>query len=122
MLPATTATAAAPEPKHVLFVSEPLDSRIFQDGHDLGAPPINIDIPVGQKIVIEVRREGYRTQLVPLDGIEKKVKINLVRLPVAAGKRPGSSRPAAPADPAAAKPQPPPPSLGGGEIVNPWAK
>src|SRR5882724_841010 len=79
------AAPAAPEPRHILFASEPLDSRILQDGRDLGAPPINVDVPVGQKVTVEVRREGYRTQLVTLDGVEKKVKINLARLPAAGG-------------------------------------
>jgi serine/threonine-protein kinase len=125
-LPATAPPAAtppaAPEPKHVLFASEPLDSRVFHDGQDLGAPPITIDVPAGQKVTVEVRREGYKTQLVTLDGSEKKVKTNLVRLPAPGGKRPGGARP--PAGEPAPKPNPgqPPPSIGGGEIVNPWAK
>jgi len=108
---------AAREPTRVLFASEPLDSHVFQDGRDLGASPITIDVPPGQKITIEVRREAYKPQTVVLDGVEKKVKINLVRLPIAGGKRP--PRPPAEAQKPAA---PPPPSLGGGEIVNPWAK
>jgi hypothetical protein len=121
---ATSPPPAAPEPKHVLFASEPLDARIFQDGHDIGAPPITIDVPVGQKVTLEVRRDGFKNQLVTLDGSEKKVKINLVRVPTVGGKRPAPpSRPSPGADPGGAKtPQPAPPALGGGEIVNPWAK
>jgi hypothetical protein len=108
----------------VLFASEPLDSHIFHDGQDLGAPPITIDVPAGQKVTVEVRREGYKTQLVTLDGSQNKVKTNLVRMPVVGGgKRPGGARP--PAGETAA-PKPPagqsPPTIGGGEIVNPWAK
>jgi serine/threonine-protein kinase len=124
--PATPAAApapAAPEPKHVLFASEPLDSHVFHDGQDLGAPPITIDVPAGQKVTVEVRRDGYKTQLVTLDGSQNKVKTNLVRMPVVGGKRPGGTRP--PAGETAA-PKPPagqsPPTIGGGEIVNPWAK
>ena len=114
--------APAPEPRHVLFASEPLDSRVFQDGQDLGAPPITIDVPVGQKVTVEVRREGYKNQLVSLDGSEKKVKINLVRVAGAGGRRPAPAR--SPAGESATKtpPSQPPPALGGGEIVNPWAK
>jgi serine/threonine-protein kinase len=125
--PATTQPAApppaAPEPKHVLFASEPLDSHVFQNGQDLGAPPITIDVPAGQKVTVEVRREGYKTQLVTLDGSEKKVKTNLVRAPAPGGKRPGAAHPAA-GEPAAPKPPsgPSQPAIGGGEIVNPWAK
>jgi hypothetical protein len=92
---------------------------VFQDGQDLGAQPLTVDVPVGQKITVEVRRDGFKPQTVTLDGSEKKVKIKLVKLP-------GVGRPAAAKPPAATdanKPPPsPPPSLGGGEIVNPWAK
>ena len=111
----------APETRHVLFASEPLDSHVFQDGQDLGAPPITIDVPVGRKVTVEVRREGYKNQLVYLDGSEKKVKINLVRIAGAGGRRPGRPPAGEPATSKAPAGQPPP-SLGGGEIVNPWAK
>jgi serine/threonine-protein kinase len=121
--PPATAAPAAPEPKHVLFASEPLDSHVFHDGQDLGASPVTIDVPAGQKVTVEVRREGYKPQLVTLDGSEKKVKTNLVRVPVAPGpKKQGGARPGAESGPAKAPPGQPPPALGGGEIVNPWAK
>jgi hypothetical protein len=59
-----------------------------------------------------------------VDGAQSKLKIKLVgAAPVAHGAaKPGAGKPAAP-DPGATKPAPAaPPSLGGGEIVNPWAK
>jgi serine/threonine-protein kinase len=121
--PAPPATPAVPEAKHVLFASEPLDAHVFQNGSDLGATPVTVDVPVGQKVTIEVRREGYKTQLVTLDGAQAKVKTNLVRAPMPGGKHPGA-RPAG-GEAATQKPpaaQTPAPSLGGGEIVNPWAK
>jgi serine/threonine-protein kinase len=114
---------AVPEPRHVLFASEPLDARIFQDGRDIGAPPVTIDVPVGQKVTVEVRRDGFKPQVVVLDGVEKKVKINLARLPVAGVRRPGPAARPPGAEPVNPKPQAPAaPALGGGEIVNPWAK
>jgi len=115
--PAPAAPPPAPEPSHVLFVSDPLDAHVFQDGQDLGAAPLTIDVPQGKKIMVEVRREGYKPETVSLDGSEKKMKVKLTRLvtarPAAAVKRP---------PPEAAPKPPPPPALGGGEIVNPWAK
>ncbi|MET0594275.1 MAG: protein kinase, partial [Polyangiaceae bacterium] len=57
----------APPPveiKHVLFASEPLDSHVFQNGQDLGATPLTVDVPVGQKVAVEVRRDGYKPQTV----------------------------------------------------------
>jgi len=80
-------------------------------------------VPVGQKLNIEVRRDGFRTQTMVVDGVQAKVKVKLVGSPPAShggGKPAGGGKPPAP-DPG--KPAPPaPPSIGGGEIVNPWAK
>src|SRR5207248_1397511 len=45
----TPPAPAAPEAKHVLFASEPLDAHVFQNRQDLGATPVNIDVPVRQK-------------------------------------------------------------------------
>jgi hypothetical protein len=95
---------------------------VFQDGQDLGAPPITIDVPVGQKVTVEVRREGYKNQSVSLDGSEKKVKINLVRVAGAGGRRPAPVRSPAGESATPKTPASQPPALGGGEIVNPWAK
>jgi serine/threonine-protein kinase len=117
------APAAVPEAKHVLFASEPLDAHVFQNGQDLGATPVTIEVPVGTKVTVEVKREGYKPQYVTLDGAQLKVKTMLARL-AGGGRRP-AGHPAG-AEPAGAPKSPPaqspPPSLGGGEIVNPWAK
>jgi serine/threonine-protein kinase len=128
-IPPPAAPAATPSPaaaplvaanvRHVLFASEPLDSHVFQNGQDLGPQPLTVDVPTGEKVVVEVRRDGFRPQKVTLDGSDAKVKVRLVRLP---NGRPLGSRP-----PSAAEAKPAPaggsaPSLGGGDIVNPWAK
>jgi serine/threonine-protein kinase len=108
--------APAPEIKHVLFASEPLDSHVFQNGHDLGAPPLTVDVPQGQKVSVEVRREGYKSQTLTLDGSEAKMKVKLEK--VAAAPRPAPPR--RPSEPQ--RPATPSSTIGGGEIVNPWAK
>jgi serine/threonine-protein kinase len=110
--------AAPPiEVKRVLFASEPLDSHVFQNGQDLGAPPLTVDVPSGQKVTVEVRREGFKPQTLTIDGSEAKMKVKLDKL--AAAPRPGPPR-----RPSEATPRPASPSstIGGGEIVNPWAK
>jgi serine/threonine-protein kinase len=113
------APAAPPvEVKHVLFASEPLDSHVFQNGQDLGAPPLSVEVPSGQKVVVEVRREGFKSQTLTLDGNQPKMKVKLDKLPAA-------SRPAPPRRPVENTPRPANPAstgIGGGEIVNPWAK
>ena len=60
----------------VLFAAEPLDARVFQGETDLGHPPITIDVPTGGEVVLEVRRAGYRTRAITLDGTEKKCRSN----------------------------------------------
>ncbi|HKQ70598.1 MAG TPA: serine/threonine-protein kinase [Polyangiaceae bacterium] len=118
--PAALAASAKPvETRHVLFAADPMDSHIFQDGQDLGSPPVTVDVPVGTKVLVEVRREGYRAQSMTIDGSEKKRSVKLVAAPVGRGRP--SSRPTS-AEPAAKPQAPAAPALGGGEIVNPWAK
>ena len=117
--PAVTAPAA-PQPNHVLFGVEPFDAHVFVGTEDLGVQPLTVDVPAGQKVTVEVRRDGFRPQQLTIDGSEKKVKLRLVKVP---GARPAAPAPAKPAaEVAAPKPPPAPPALGGGEIVNPWAK
>jgi serine/threonine-protein kinase len=108
----------AVEIKHVLFASEPLDSHVFQNGQDLGATPLNVDVPSGQKVVVEVRREGFKPQTLTLDGTQPKMKVKLDKL--AAAPRPAPAR--RPSEPAPRPANPSSTGLGGGEIVNPWAK
>jgi eukaryotic-like serine/threonine-protein kinase len=111
-----TPLPAPVEIKHVLFAAEPLDSHVYQDGQDLGAPPLTVDVPKGQKVTVEVRHDGFRSQTLSVDGAEAKMKVKLEKLPApraAPAKRsPEAPRPATPSST----------SLGGGEIVNPWAK
>jgi eukaryotic-like serine/threonine-protein kinase len=120
--PTPPVTAAKVDAKHVLVAADPLDAHVFLDGQDLGTPPLNLDVPVGQKLNIEVRRDGFRTQTFVVDGAQSKLKVKLVgAAPMAhGGGKPAAGKP--PPDPGS-KPAPAaPPSLGGGEIVNPWAK
>ena len=111
--------APAPvEVKHVLFASEPLDSHVFHNGQDLGATPLTVDVPKGQKVTVEVRREGFKPQTLTLDGSEAKMKVKLDKM--AAAPRPAPAR--RPSESAPRPANPSPTTLGGGEIVNPWAK
>jgi serine/threonine-protein kinase len=117
--PPPAATPAPLEVKHVLFASEPLDSHVFQNGQDLGATPLTVDVPIGQKVQVEVRRDGFKSQTLTLDGTQPKMKVKLEK--VAAAPRPAPPR----RTPTETAPRPASPSstgIGGGEIVNPWAK
>jgi serine/threonine-protein kinase len=94
----------------VLFAAEPLDAHVLRGGVDLGSTPVTIEIPRGQRVTIEVRRPGYVSQAVDLDGSQKRVSLKLAPMPDlrprvrvrSPGRKPSSNA-----------------SRGG--IVNPWA-
>ena len=63
--------------EQVVFSVEPLDAHVWQGGVDLGAGPFLFHVSDRHPLVLEVRREGYKTQLVTLDGREKRLGIKL---------------------------------------------
>lgn len=119
LAPAAAPVTPVADVKHVLFACDPMDAHVFQDGQDLGSPPLTIDVPAGHPVTVEVRREGFKSKTLTVDGTEKKMKIRL-----AAGGHGSHATPASgkPDTPPGAPGKPAAPSLGGGEIVNPWAK
>ena len=76
--PTPPATAPKVEAKHVLVATDPLDAHVFQDGQDLGSGPLDVDVPVGQELKIEVRRDGYEPQTWWSTARRPKVKVKLV--------------------------------------------
>ncbi|MFZ5897186.1 MAG: serine/threonine-protein kinase [Myxococcota bacterium] len=115
---APSAVAAAPSVKSVALAVEPLDAHVFRGSSDLGPSPVMIDVPIGGHVDLEIRRAGYKPGKVTLDGSEARKIVSLDRIPgrtaprsVAAAKTEKSTAPA----PAKKRP-----SVGGGDIVNPW--
>jgi serine/threonine-protein kinase len=130
--PETTAKAPAPQPqaaasKDVAIAIEPIDAHVWLGDKDLGASPVFVEVKDGQTLAVEVRREGFKSQTLVLDGKEPKRSVKLERQP---GAKLGRPVPKGVADPTpVATPQPTPqpqpkpkskPAMGGGEIVNPW--
>jgi serine/threonine-protein kinase len=113
---AQAAAPAAPRGKEVVVAVDPLDAHVFRGETDLGMSPIRIEVPEGQTVELEVRYAGYKSQVIRLDGSEGRRTVQLERV---AG-RPSANR--APAKAPAAAPPPKKPSIGGGEIVNPWGR
>jgi serine/threonine-protein kinase len=64
--------------EQVLFSVEPLDAHVFRGALDLGTGPFLFQIPGGRPLALEIRRDGYRTRRVNLDGSEKRLGIKLV--------------------------------------------
>jgi len=105
--------------RQVTITSEPMDAHIVLDGKDLGEQPISVDVPEGKNVEVLIVREGYKNARLVLDGSEGKqsIKLEKAQAPVRPTK-PG--KPATPAPkPAATKKRP---SLGSGEIIDPWSK
>jgi eukaryotic-like serine/threonine-protein kinase len=63
--------------EQVVFSVEPLDAHVFQTGVDLGRGPFLFQVPRGGPIVLEVRRDGYKTVRVTLDGTQKRLGLKL---------------------------------------------
>jgi tRNA A-37 threonylcarbamoyl transferase component Bud32 len=107
--PVPSTAVASPDVTQVLFAAEPLDAHVLRNGVDLGSTPLTIDVPKGEHVKLEVRRVGFVSRAVELDGSEKRITLKLGALPdlrprtVSRPKRSKSSSPHA------------------GEIVNPWA-
>ncbi len=125
--PVAAPTPSAAEPaapavaKHQVAIAiEPSDAHAFLGDKDLGASPVLLDIDDGSKMSVELRRDGYKSATLDLDGSQPRVLKKLTRLPGAVAARPA---PAAKPEPKPKpKPKPKPqPAIGGGEIVNPWA-
>ena len=121
--PPPSATApAAPATTTVAMEVDPDDADVFLNGASLGTSPVAIQVPDGKSVDVEVRRAGYVTREITVDGTQKKLKVKLDKAPGAVvALHPHAPRPAAPKPAAEETPKPKPrPSLGGSEIVNPW--
>ena len=119
--PAPLAATAAPAPvaaKQVMLAAEPIDAHVFQGTEDLGQSPVAISVAEGKSVDLEIRRDGYKSEKVTLDGTKTREIVKLDKVPRAGGVyRPP---PAKKAEPAAATPKKPKSAIGGSEIVNPW--
>jgi serine/threonine-protein kinase len=106
--------------KQVTIATEPLDAQIFMDGKSLGQAPVNVEVPEGKQIELQIVREGYKNARVVLDGSEGTQAIKLERVaPTVKPGKPGKPQPTAAPKPSATKKRS---TLGGGEIIDPWSK
>ncbi len=110
------AAPAAPAKRQVVLAVQPLDAHVYRGEEDLGVSPVVVEVAEGEKFEVLVRRRGYKEQALTLDASEPKrsVKLSLDHTSTAV-RPPQPTPPATPPKPVKKKP-----SLGGGEIVNPW--
>ncbi len=69
----------APVLKPVKLTVFPNDAHIFKGNQDLGAKQVNIEVEEGSVVEIEIRREGFKTQKLQLDGSKAAVSVRLER-------------------------------------------
>ncbi len=117
LAPASTPFAPAAASKQVMLAAVPIDAHVYRDSEDLGQSPVLVTVEEGRPVEFEIRREGYKTDKIKLDGSTTREVVKLDKLTRAA---------AVPHPPIAKKPEPSTPtkkpksSLGGNDIVNPW--
>ncbi|MCS6900480.1 MAG: serine/threonine-protein kinase [Myxococcales bacterium] len=116
--PLPTVTVAPTGTMHEVLVAVlPLDAEVFLGDKNLGKPPVKVQVPEGKTVSLELRRAGYATKSVELDGKSEKLSFTLEKIRPAsvnlgpAKGRTGSGKPTGPSRPS-----------GGSDIVDPWAK
>jgi serine/threonine-protein kinase len=119
--PMPTAPEARPGPvlRQVLIATEPV-AQIFRGKDDLGMSPVSVEVPAGQTVELSIRAEGFKDARVILD--DSSEPRQSIRLEKAAGAAPKSRPKPAAAPKPAPKPPAKRPSVGGGEIIDPWSK
>jgi serine/threonine protein kinase len=85
---AARTTAVAPKKFEVHFVLSPIDSHLFRGEEDLGPMPVSVMVEEGSPATLTVRRKGYTTRKMVVDGSETRVVVGLLRAepPPAVGK------------------------------------
>jgi tRNA A-37 threonylcarbamoyl transferase component Bud32 len=110
-------TRPGPLMRQVLIATEPV-ANVYRGTEDLGMSPVSVDLTDGQSVELSIRAEGYKDARVIIDGTSESRQS--IRLEKVAGPAP-KSRPK-PAAAVTAKPAGKRPSIGGGEIIDPWSK
>ncbi len=120
----------APKVNSVALVMSPLDAKVFKDGEDLGSMPVTVDVPDGEVVTVEIKRNGYFTRKVKLDGKKTKKLVRLAPIPgsrAAAGAKERSAeelgfkegKPGEEPEPVEEVPPPPPPKSTGWRVGQP---
>lgn len=120
--PAEGDTAA---PVQVLLGVAPTTAHVFLGDRDLGRSPVSIDVPKGSSVTVEIKKPGFVTKVVELDGSEPRKSVELKkrkrRRRAKAGAALARAKAQSSAAPATAAPTPA--EVGGDLFVDePWQK
>ncbi|MFO1464440.1 MAG: serine/threonine-protein kinase [bacterium] len=100
------------EKREVRVSVDPVDAHIFQGDKDLGNNSAVFQVEKDGTIEIEVRRDGYVTKTIVLDGSHPEEKVKLEREPKRPKPKPSAGGPATAPKPKSSRP--------GDEVVVPW--
>ncbi len=78
----TALEPSAPKPRQVILAVEPLDAHIHRGDTDLGTSPILLEIAPNTEVELEIRRRGYYTERISLDGSQQRESVRLRRIVV----------------------------------------
>jgi serine/threonine-protein kinase len=112
-------TAPGPVLKQVIVATEPVAAEIFRGAESLGPSPVSVTVPEGQKLELVAKADGFKETRIVIDGSQASQSIKLEH--VATKTKPQKAPPAMAAKPAPA-PKAKRPTIGGGEIIDPWSK
>ena len=97
--PPSTAGAKSEEgpekTRDVALILFPLDAHVVLGDRDLGAMPVTVKVPKGRSVSAEVRRDGYWTRKLKLDGTKTRIVVGLVKREGNAVPAPSSGAPSA---------------------------
>jgi hypothetical protein len=80
------AVAAPKKETEVHLVLSPLDANVFLGEKDLGQMPVSVKVEDGKPLVVSVRRKGYRSRRVVIDGTQTRIVVGLKQQPGAPTK------------------------------------
>jgi hypothetical protein len=78
---APPARPVAPTRRGVALVFSPIDGEVFRDGTSLGTMPVTVPVAKGEVVNVEIRRDGFYTEKVALDGSRPVVVVKLAAIP-----------------------------------------
>ncbi len=78
----------------VAMVLSPIDAHVYRGKTDLGPMPLTVRIRRGHKVTFNIKREGYVTQRVVVDGLDDTKLVELAALPGTTPPPRAAARPA----------------------------
>jgi serine/threonine-protein kinase len=90
---ASGAQAEEPTTMHqVVLATEPIDAQVILDGKNIGSSPVLVDVADGQTARLLIRRDGYKSKEVNLNGSEGRLSVKLDRTSPAHSAKPAVGR------------------------------